>query len=64
MFLSIGIRTGNLQPEKDIGRAIDRTYQIYLYLFYLSQFSIIQRSIKFVVIVIEITYKIVGQLSI
>ena len=30
MFLSIGIGTGNIQPEKNIGRTIDRTYQINL----------------------------------
>ncbi len=28
MLLSIDIGTGNLQPEKNINRAIDRTYQI------------------------------------
>ena len=27
MLLSIGIGAGNLQPEKDIGRTIDRAYQ-------------------------------------
>ncbi len=28
MLLSIGIGAGNIQPEKDIGRTIDRTYKI------------------------------------
>ena len=30
MLLSIGIGAGNLQPEKDIDRTADRTYQISL----------------------------------